>query len=347
MSSYHEDRKQDQLTWKARTLPHVEEPGLWQNQPYHHILPYRYREENLWNGIRANGLFRLETYLSPRKIQPHTGRDNLLSSWTLAANLYFAFGQSVEGQAILAGFLAQVIDARIAAVTAVELEWEHKDDSLKPPALLGEKDGSRGTKQTSPDVAFEVVLKDGSTGVILTEVKFTEHNFYACSIRKQLSPQRVSDTCDDLSKLKQNPCGDCGQHTAKSRRYWDHLANVFEWAAPLNRCPAATAGYQLFRQQALAEGLAKESEMTLVVSSLAYDERNTGLLRSLRSTATRNTPNPLEDVRTGWPQLFKSTAKSQFKAFSHQSWVEFVRQAKGAPAWCGEWAEYVGDRYGF
>ncbi len=343
---FQDQMKQMQLTWKYARLPMVQKEGRHGDQSYPHILPPEDREKNLWERIQTAGDFPLSEYLRKQRVQAHSGRENLLSSWTLAANLYFAFGQSDQGRETLARFLAQEMDARIVAVTAVELEWEHRESALKPGKLLGETKGGRGQGQTSPDLAFEVRLNDGSTGIVLTEVKFTEHNFYACSARKELDAATQSQTCGDLSNLRKDPCSTCAQHQIAQRRYWDHLADAFDWDASVNQCPAATAGYQLFRQQALAEGLARKSEMTLVVSSLAYDARNTGLLRSLRNTGDKGPANPLADLRTGWPQLFKSTAKARFASFSHQSWVAFVRQADQRPAWCAEWLKYIEERYG-
>ena len=344
MTSFRDQMYPVQLAWKQRTLRHVQGQG-WQNGKQHaHVLPRSHQQENLWPGIRKGGTFPLDAYLTAKNIQAHTGRDNVLSSWTLASNLYFPFGQSADGLRLVADFLAANLDPSIATVQAVELEWEHADPALRPPSLLGETDGSRGTNQTSPDVAFEVTLKDGGRGVVLTEVKFTEHNFYPCSIRKQLADTQVAATCDALAILQSDPQGLCGQHTQKHRRYWDHLAGAYDWAAPLRWCPAATAGYQLFRQQALAEALAAKSDLALVVSALAYDDRNTGLLRSLRETGRTPTSDCLQDVRADWGKLFNGKAK--FTTFSHQSWVAFVQKSPSRPAWCDAWLAYVLDRYG-
>ncbi len=52
----------------------------------------------------------------------------------------------------------------------------------------------------------------------------------------------------------------------------------------LRSCPAAHAGYQLFRQQALAEGIAGSGKYDLVVSSLAVDDRNNTLRECLKKT---------------------------------------------------------------
>lgn len=342
VTKFRDEMHSDQLRWKERTLPLVQGQGWWQGKQYDHILPRRHQQENLWPGIRTGGLFPLDTYLAANNIQAHTGRDNLLSSWSQAANLYFPFGQSDDGRRIVGDFLTATVDASIASVKAVELEWEHPDSALRPPVLLGETDGSRGTNQTSPDVAFEVTLAGGGHGVVLTEVKFTEHNFYPCSIRKQLDDTRKAASCHDLAALRVDPKGLCGQHTEKDRRYWDHLNGAFVWGASVRWCPAATAGYQLFRQQALAEALAVNSDMGLVVSALAHDDRNAGLLGSLTGTGTKGL---LRDVRSDWGTLFRG-GKAQFKTFSHQSWVAFVRRAAGRPAWCDDWANYVTDRYG-
>jgi hypothetical protein len=343
---FRDDQRAQQLEWRRRTLPHVQGRGWWQKRQYDHILPRGHREENLWPGIRSAGQFPLADYLAENDIQAHTGRDNLLSSWTLASNLYFPFGRDPDGRRLVSGFLRANVDQAIASVRAVELEWEHADAHLKPSVLLGENDGGRGTHQTSPDVAFEVTLDDGSEGVVLTEVKFTEHSFYSCSVRKTLSPSEKNATCHDLCSLRRHPEKLCAQHVVKDRRYWGHLKSCFAWDAPLRWCPAATAGYQLFRQQALAEALAQQSELALVVSSLAYDERNGGLPEARSGLVKSLARTGIDDVRHGWGRLFSGTAK--FKVFSHQAWVQFVRDAPDRPMWCDGrtgWLAYVGDRY--
>ena len=347
MSKFRDEMYLVQMAWRQRRLPHVGGNGWWQKKQYDHILPRTHQQENLWSGIQTAGMFPLDAYLKDHDIQAHTGRDNLLSSWTLAANFYFPFGQDPAGLRLAAKFLRAHVDPAISSVRSLELEWEHDDPAFKPPTLLGETDGARGTNQTSPDVAFEVTLDGGGNGVVLTEVKFTEHSFYPCSIRKQLGEPEKAATCHDLAALASDPQRLCGQHTVKGRRYWDHLKGAFNWAAPLRWCPAATAGYQLFRQQALAEGLAQSPELDLVVSSLAYDERNgglpgdrTGIVKSLGRTGVR-------DVRNDWSSLF--AGKARFKVFRHQAWVQFVRSEPVRPAWCDGpdgWLAYVSDRYG-
>ena len=344
MPNFRDQMLSKQLAWKQRFLPQVQGQGWWQKKQYAHILPRGSREENLWPGIQSGGQFPLDDYLSVKGIQAHTGRDNLLSSWTLAANLYFPFGQSPEGRRLVADFLAAHVNGSISSVQAVELEWEHPHTALQPPNLLGETDGSRGTNQTSPDVAFDVTLRGGGHGIVLTEVKFTEHNFYACSIRKQLDTARRTSSCHSLSLLQADPRSLCGQHTEKGRRYWDHLHGVFDWRAQLIWCPAASAGYQLFRQQALAEALAVNSDLALVVSALAYHEGNARLVSSLRRTGRVTGKDSLRDIRSDWAKLFNGQAK--FKTFSHQSWVAFVRRSTNRATWCSDWLGYITDRYG-
>jgi hypothetical protein len=104
----------------------------------------------------------------------------------------------------------------------------------------------------------------------------------------------------------------------------------------LKRCPAATAGYQLFRQQALAEAIAKSGSYKLVVSSVAFDERNDTLIGSLRTTG-------LGDFRA-WGDLFEGQAR--FVTFTHQQWVSYVYAHGDAGEW-GDWLTYVGRRYGY
>ncbi len=148
MATFRDEMYPVQLAWKQRTLPHVQGQG-WQNGKQHaHVLPRKHQQENLWPGIRSGGMFPLDAYLTAKDIQAHTGRDNVLSSWTLASNLYVPFGQNEDGLRLVADFLAANLDASITSVQAVELEWEHPDPALCPPVLLGETDGSRGTNQT-------------------------------------------------------------------------------------------------------------------------------------------------------------------------------------------------------
>jgi len=93
------------------------------------------------------------------------------------------------------------------------------------------------------------------------------------------------------------------------RRYFDHLSK------PLNarlvrdaslRCPAAIDGYQLFRQQALAEALATRGPYGLVASCLAYHEGNEHLARCLSRIG-------LSHVRE-WGDLFDGQA--MFRTFT-------------------------------
>jgi len=186
MTAFRDAMHADQMAWKARRLPHVREAGWWMGRQYDHILPRRASAENLWPGLRDGGERSLEPWLAAHDVQPHKGRDNLLSSWTLCANLYFPFGEGPEARALLAGFLHAQTGLPVASVRAVELEYALPAPH-DPGTLLGEQDGKRGANQTSPDVAFEITLDDGRDALVLTEVKFVEHSFYDCSGCKALA----------------------------------------------------------------------------------------------------------------------------------------------------------------
>ena len=128
--------------------------------------------------------------------------------------------------------------------------------------------------------------------------------------------------------------GQCHQ-TTWGRQYWEHLKHTADVKSlgALDRCPASTHGYQLLRQQALAEGIATHGEYDLVTSCVAFDERNETLRRSLRTTG-------LSDFRE-WGGLFQG--KARFAVFTHQNWVEWVR-THAAVEWA-DWLGYVQDRY--
>ena len=113
------------------------------------------------------------------------------------------------------------------------------------------------------------------------------------------------------------------------------MVDPVRWRA-LRTCPAASGGYQLFRQQALAEGIAASGKYELVVSCVAMDERNEDLRTCLASTG-------IPDIRQ-WGKLFKG--KASFAVFTHQEWVRWVAAHGDRDQW-GEWLRYVDERYGF
>jgi hypothetical protein len=328
-----------QVRWRqGRDLP--AEWGRQNTKRYPWILPYELWEEGLWPGIRSGSAHSLPDYLQRNQVQKHQGAHNLKSSWMHCANLYFPFGASEEGRSLLAEYLQAHVSPGIQSVDAVELEYAEPERSpLHPSTLLGELGGARGAGQTSPDVAF---LVNGGRGLVLMENKFVEHSFYRCSARRREGSEARPGN-PDLSRCNDTLALISGFETlchqaAWGRRYWEHLAPVTkrEMAASLRCCPAARAGYQLFRQHALAEGIAASSKYDLVVSCVAVDERNETLRRCLRSTGI---PDAWK-----WGDLFSGMAG--FSVFSHQQWVAWVREHDGDAEWAG-WLEYVEARYGY
>jgi len=330
----------DQLEWRRQNLTN-QDPGKQNGGKHEHVLPAEEWELNLWSDINSQSEHSLPNYLEENRIRRHTGSHNLLSSWALCANLYFPF-RCEFGYEMLAGFLRQSISPEIKSVNGVELEYESDDASLKPATLLGEMDGGRGAGQTSPDIAFLVETQKG-LGVIMVECKFTEHNFYGCSGHKtnlknsnpNLDPARCLNTAAVLDDTHKQ----CHLYERK-RKYWDHLKPIInnQTLSQLKACPAAFGGYQLFRQQALAEGIAQSEKYALVVSAVAYDKRNTGLMGSLkRSTG-------ITDIRSEWSPLFAGKAK--FSVFTHQAWVSWVKNHDHQGHW-KKWLEYIVERYAY
>jgi hypothetical protein len=241
---------------------------------------------------------------------------------------------------MMAEFLKQKISDQITEITDVELEFAfHKNDPLHPSILLGEEDGTRGSGQTSPDVAFLIKIKQGS-GIVLTECKYTEHSFYKCSARRKEDKEKRKGNPDPARCLKQASVCDyktiCHQ-TVWERKYWNNLFLSNQGKTILKRCPATSAGYQLFRQQSLAEGIMKSGRYSLVTSAVAFDDRNIELKACLRSTG-------ISDFQTDWSGIFEG--KAIFRTWTHQEWVAFVRknQDKGQ---FNDWLKYLEERYGY
>lgn len=337
MPTFDEQVQDHQSAWRKVNIASVKWGGHGKgSHPW--ILPSEYWEENLWPPIRRGSTNSLPKYLDRAGAHRHTGSNNLKSSWVLCANLYFPFGWSDEGKSLLAGFLKAHVDRRIESVDRLELEYA-EEGALSPATLLGEAGGARGKGQTSPDVAYVV---NGGRGLILTESKYAEHSFYPCSARiakdEEKRPRNPSpERCDHALSVLDDPKGKCHQVTW-GRKYWDQLAPVVdrEVMSQLKWCPAANGGYQLFRQQALAEGIANSGKYQFVVSCVAMDARNELLAGSLEATGIGN----LGD----WAKLFRGRAR--FVPTTHQAWVRWVRDHDADQRW-GEWLDYVERRYGF
>ena len=324
-----------QENWRKTNIS-TEEKGFQNGKDYEHIVPKKNWRETLWPGIRQG----LPTYLKAKNIKAHTGTHNLLSSWVVSANLYFPLKENANLKALMLQFLQKNISSRITSILDVELEFAFDEaDALSPSILLGEKGGSRGTGQTSPDVAFLVATIEGK-GIILVECKFTEHSFYGCSARKiDKKSTRINNPepkrC--LKKVSGSNYKPICHQTVWGRKYLERI--VFSATAKnvLTRCPAATGGYQLFRQQALAEGIAASGQYSLVVSTVAFDDRNTKLKNCLKSTG-------INDFQTDWAKLF--VGKTIFKTWKHQEWVKFVRDNK-INGELDDWLIYINERYGY
>lgn len=324
-----------QTEWRRSNVS-SSELGTWRRKPYPWIVPRNLWEEGLWPGIRTGSDNPLPVYLEAAGVQKHSGVHNLKSSWTLCANLYFPFRGSSRDRNLLASFLHRHVTPQIETVDAIELEYSEGGE-LHPSRLLGEMGGSRGAMQTSPDLGL---LVNGGSGLVLVENKFTERDFSDCSARNHRgSRERPGNPdagrCEHALAVAGDPCGQCHQ-SAWGRRYWEHLAPVAdrEVLATLACCPAARGGYQLFRQTALAEGIARSGKYGLTVSAVAVDARNSELNLSL-------TPCGLPELRE-WGTVFKGCAV--FAVFTHQQWIGWVREHDREGRW-SDWLGWIGARY--
>lgn len=321
-----------QTRWRRGNVKNQVE-GEWNGVKRPWILPSELWEEGLWSGIRSGHTNAITAYLDDTCVQKHGGVHNLKSSWVQCANLYFPFR---EDRGILAGFLHKHVSSLIESVDRVELEWA-EERPLDPTTLLGEPQGQRGRNQTSPDIAFIV---NGGKGILLTENKFTEHSFYACSGRNKIYGNPDRQRCMNLVNVYKDTANQCyqlqwanGERT--NRKYWDYLKFTTDGLTTLKRCPAATAGYQLFRQQALSEALAQKGPYEFVVSCVAYDARNQTLIECLKSTG-------VDDFTKGWGSLFEG--KAEFATFTHQQWVDWVED-HDVQDMRRDWLTYVRQRY--
>ena len=320
--------------WRESHVP-TREWGKSGGKRYSWILPDDSWEEGLWPGIRSGSDNPLVDYVRRSGIKKHEHAHNLTSSWTMCANLYFPFGASDYGRGLFASFLRRDVAPAVTSLERVELEYAERGN-LSPSKLLGETGGGRGYGQTSPDLGLRV---NCGRGLVLVESKFAEDTFGKCSALKPGRSGRIRnpapERCDHLLSVVDDPMGRCHQSDMR-RRYWQILAPLVDRGSvsELRRCPAAGHGYQLLRQQALAEGIAQAGKYEFVVSAVAHDERNDDLL----STLGRSGVAEPED----WGGLFMGRA--HFASFTHQRWVRWVRDRDEYGRFDG-WLQYVCSRY--
>jgi hypothetical protein len=331
--NFHDIQKKSQITWRKGNILSTE-LGCHCGKKYEHIIPSECWRETLWYEIRGE----LPKYLSKNNIQSHRDTNNLLSSWILSANLYYIVNINSSFKKLMLGFLQQHISEKITNIVEVELEFAFNGE-LSPKEILGEQGGKRGFGQTSPDVAF-IIDKGNGKGIIFTECKYTEPSFYQCSARSTKSTKRRKANPDPkrcINKAKACNYKNICHQTVWRRKYWNNLTLSKYGEEILTRCPAYTSGDQLFRQQSLAEGIAKTNIYDLVVSSVAFDGRNNSLINCLKATG-------IKDFTDGWDKLF--TGNALFRTWTHQEWVEYVR-VNGTESIHQEWVNYLNKRYGY
>ena len=314
----------------------TQEWGRQNGKRYSWVLPDESWEEGLWSGIRTGSSNAQSTYLKRTHVQKHRYANNLKSSWTMCANLYFPFRVSPNGRELLASFLRQHVAEEVHSLDAIDLEYAAQG-GLSPSSLLGEARGRRGANQTSPDLGL---LVNHGRGIVLVESKFTEHDFYQCSAWKHpgnaWTPGNPEpNRCLRPLEVAGDPSTQCHQ-SVWGRRYWQLLSEVVDLEAlgTLPHCPAAKHGYQLFRQQALAEGMAQSGAYDLVVSAVAVHEGNDILADSLEASG-------LGDLRQ-WGSLFRG--KAHFAVFTHQQWADWVQVHDTEGQWY-DWLDFVRLRY--
>jgi hypothetical protein len=340
MKDFKNEMRDYQVTWKIKYLSNIKAKGYQNGKSYDHILPKSNEKDNFFKPIRDELFNTNNGYLQANNIKPHTGIHNLLSSWTLCANMYWPFNNE-EGKNLLSKWLSKQLKLDISEIVKLELEYEDPIPNLKPGLLLGENNqGMRGSGQTSPDLAILFKTSEDKIGILLIESKFTEHSFYVCSGYQKKTqtaniPNPDKTRCLNTASIISSDFDDCHLNTW-GRKYWNLLSSDLNKDAfkALNRCPMSTACYQLFRQQALAKGYTKHFEV--VASCVVTDERNITLVNSSKSTGMSAFPD-------GWKKLFPNLP---FYWLTHNSWFEYVKTNNSVGRW-NEWIEYIGVRYNF
>jgi hypothetical protein len=335
-----------QVKWRRDNKSLLQVFGLYQGKEYEHLFPADQWLLGVWEPIRHG----LDQYIEAVGIQPHTQKHNLKSSWIQSANAFFPFKMNADMRRMLCSFLSRQlnlkISSKVSSIEAIEFEYS-APGRLEPKRLLGEQGGTRGSNQTSPDVAILFGCDDGRSGIYLIENKYTEHHFYGCSAAKKtlgsthkqqgLPPNTNPERCNDLMGILEKPQAMCQQETW-NRHYWKILWDTFDPGATetVSRCPAMKDGYQLFRQQALAQGIAYSGLFDIVVSGVAYDERNAPLIQCLKDVG-------INDFAQDWGDLFQTDVI--FHCFTHQDLISWV--TRSTKSFGKQWGKYMNERYDY
>lgn len=342
--SWNKQAEKHQIQWRRRHPLAGGKWGDWQKGVQkEYILPAYEWHLGLWQPIRKS----VAEYIRVSGILPHRGKHNLKSSWAQCINLFYPARWDKEFRSKLAGFLRQVMDLDVTAIEDIEFEYA-APGKLEPKRLLGEMGGIKGSMQTSPDVAILFSFANGKSGLYLIENKYVEHHFYPCSGAKKILSKEYSERglaanpnpkrCMDVMAVYRSPDEIC-QQQAWGRKYWSLLKSAINETklSECGQCPAMTDGYQLFRQQALAQGIANSGLFDSVISGVAYDQRNSELRGCLQSIG-------LDDFTVGWADLFKTGV--HFRCFEHQKFIQHVRDhSKGGRI--EKWADYLSARYDY
>jgi hypothetical protein len=323
--NYRKEQIDLQIAWRKNQKDISKEYGFQNGNEYPHIIPKNEWFKTVYKQFEAN----LLEYLDKEDIQHHTGSHNLLSSWILCANLYFGIFINENLKELFRQFLEKKLSVVIDKIEEMHLEYV-LGGNLNPKELLGEPGGKRGTKQTTPDLAI-VFTSKGKKGLLLVECKYTEKSFYNCSGGKVNSDQMNS--CKNKEALK-NLKSKCFMNEW-NRKYWNYLKISDNGLKLLNSCPAFIGGFQIVRQQALAEGIATLGKFNYVWSCIAYDGRNENLMKSMK-------PLGINSIKRKWENLFE--LKTNFSVWEHQEWVKYVNE-NGKGLFERNWLDYINDRY--
>jgi hypothetical protein len=317
-----------QLVWRGKQNDISKKNGKYKGVEKDWIVLPDEWIKTIWKQLQDN----LSTYIKNQNIQPHDGAHDLLSSWVLCSNLYFGTSINYDFRELFRQFVERKIETRIENIDEIHLEFVPNERSKEN--LLGEPGN---IKQTTPDLAI-IFSSNNKKRLIIVESKYTEKSFYDCFGGKKNGDfgQIVNPYPENCFKLKtiENSCL-FSNNSKWIRKYWHYLKISEYGLKQLTKCPALFGGYQLVRQQALAEAILKCGNYDNVWSCIAYDRRNEKLMKSMERVG-------IDSIKNEWVKLFD--VKSKFETWEHQEWVEYVRKnAKGT--FEKEWINYINERY--
>jgi hypothetical protein len=326
LNTWEAQMRQHQIRWKD-DVARVGECGQHGGDEKRYLFPRHRWMCNILPSYRSTVAKHLQTL----GIAKHSFLHHVLSSQAFAFNLAAPFiEQPAMLTPVLRSLLPDDVGDQIYKVVRVETEVDGGKNYFNEPSR-----GSRGDMRTSADIGVWWQALDGTTNLVLIEVKFTESEFGHCA-----KGQKHGGVCDNGgNELVATYGHGCPlQEPPHQRTYWTLIEkhDLFDsdTLSASKACPFRADGYQLMRNQLLAAVMEDDPDQELgrVDFAILTHDDNPDILALDHTLAGETT------AESGWRAVLRRPER--FHSWRASYWI----RAAAAPD-LDEWTEAMFERY--